>query len=252
LSDVVIRRLLFAVLVVASAATLSAQRGRGGAPSAAATPRAGKTERVTVRDREVLVYLPPAYGSDAARRFPVVYLLTERPVDALNLPQAVDRLAAAQGFSEPIVVLTDMEPADLVAYVDEHYRTMAARISRGLAGWLAGGDRALRVGMAAPDVFSSLYVLNASIADASVAALDKAAANLRRYYAIAINAGAKDPALASNRRLHDAMTRLGIPHYYEEYDGGAAEMSERIESRFVPFFSRNLSAPANPTSPAVQ
>ena len=101
-------------------------------------------------------------------------------------------------------------------------------------------------------MFSSLYVLNAQVADASVKMLDEAVASLGRLYSIAINIGTKDSALASNRQLHVALTRLGIPHYYEEYDGGRAEVNERVESRLVPFFSRILTAPANPTSPAVQ
>ena len=235
-------------LVAGAAVSAGGQRGRGAAPPAAAA-RAGKTERVTIRDRDVLVYLPPSYESDASRRFPVVYFLAERAVENLNLPQAIDRLAAAPGFSEPIVVLTDADPTDLVASVDERYRTIAARISRGLGGYSAGGDAALRTAMKRPDVFSSVYVLNASIADTSLKLLDESATSLRRLYSIAINVGSKESALASNRRLHDAMTRLMIPHYYEEYDG---DLTERVETRLVPFFSRMLSAPANPTSPAVQ
>jgi enterochelin esterase-like enzyme len=239
-------------LVILAAATAGAQGRRGAPPPANATPRAGKTERVTIRDRDVLVYLPPSYESDAARRFPAVYLVTERPIETLGVPQAVDRLAAAQGFSEPVVILTDADPADLVGYVDEHYRTIAARISRGLGGYAAGGEIALRAAMKRPDVFSSLYLLNASVADASIKMLDESAASLVRLYSVAINIGTKEPALASNRQLHASMTRVGIPHYYEEYDGGRAEVSERVESRLVPFFSRILTAPANPTSPAVQ
>ena len=187
-----------------------------------------------------------------ARRFPVVYFVTERPLENISVPQAVDRLSAAQGFSEPVVILTDADPFDLVAYVDEHYRTIAARISRGLGGYAAGGDVALRAAMKRPDVFSSLYVLNATVADASIKMLDESAASLGRLYAIAINIGTKESTLASNRQLHASMTRLGIPHYYEEYDGGRADVNERVDSRLVPFFSRMLTASANPTSPAVQ
>ena len=89
------------VVVVGTAPALSAQRGRGGPPPA---PRAGTVERITVRDRQVTVYLPPSYATDAMRRFPVVYLLADGLVEALKLPEAADKLAAAQGFSEPIVV----------------------------------------------------------------------------------------------------------------------------------------------------
>jgi hypothetical protein len=83
--------------------------------------------------------------------------------------------------------------------------------------------------------------------------LDADAASLQRYYSVAINVGTRDAALPINRRLHDAMTRLGIPQYYEEFDGASpGNAAERIETRVLPFFSRNLLAPANPTSPAVQ
>ena len=195
------------------------------------------------------------------RRFPVVYLLAERPIESLALQDAADRLARAQGFSEPIVVLPDVSGGtgeraiadDLVSYVDGHYRTIAARISRGLAGDGTAGDAALQIAMKRPDVFSSLYLESATVTDATVKALDAAAASLQRLYAIALDAGTRDTLLASNRQLHETMTRLRIPHYYEEYDGGHVDkMRERIATRVLPFFSRNLTAPANPTSPAVQ
>ena len=50
---------------------------------------------------------------------------------------------------------------DLVAYVDSHYRTIAARGSRGLAGHSMGGYGTIRLAMKYPDVFSSIYVLSA-------------------------------------------------------------------------------------------
>jgi len=259
--DLVIRRFLIAAFVMACAATMVAQRGRGGAPVPSG-PRNGTLEHITVNGRAVDVYLPPSYASDAMRRFPVVYLLAERPADNLKLPDAADRLSSAQGFSEPIVVLPDASGApadlekfageDLVAYVDGHYRTLAVRISRGLAGASLGGDAALQLAMKRPAVFSSLYLLSASLVDATVAAVDDGAANLRRYYMIALTTGAGDAALPMTRRLHDAMRRLQIAHYYEEFDGAYADkVSDRIATRVLPFFSRNLTAPANPTSPAV-
>jgi enterochelin esterase-like enzyme len=248
-------------LLTSTVAMSAAQRGRGGAPAAAA--RAGTIERVTVHDREVVVYLPPAYGGDGARRFPVFYLLADRPIENLGLPDAADRLARAQGFSEPIVVLLDATSTtgdldkfvaeDLLVYIDGQYRTIAARISRGLAGYSAGGDSALRIAMKRANVFSSLHLMNASISEPTLTMLDGAAGDLRRYYAVAIDIGTKDTLIASNRRLHDAMTRLRIPHYYEEYEGEHADkVSERVATRLLPFFSKNLTAPANPTSPAVQ
>ena len=74
---------------------------------------------------------------------------------------------------------------------------------------------------------------------------------LNRYYAIAIDVGLQDPLLGSNQRLHEALTRLRVPHYYEEYDGDHTnKVRERIEWNVLPFFSKNLASPVNPTSPA--
>jgi pimeloyl-ACP methyl ester carboxylesterase len=140
-------------------------------------------------DRDVTVYLPPSYNTDRTRRYPVVYLLhgyggtdanwTGRQA---NVPESADRLAAAGGFHEMIVVMPnaftlhkgsmysnsvttgDWETyiaGDLVSYVDDHYRTLVGRASRGLAGAPMGGYGAVRIAMKRPDVFSSLYILSA-------------------------------------------------------------------------------------------
>ena len=72
---------------------------------------------------------------------------------------------------------------------------------------------------------------------------------LRLHHAIAIDVGTADNLLAANRQLHDAMTRLRIPHRFEEYDGDHTNrIRERIERNVLPFFSKHLAAPANPTS----
>jgi S-formylglutathione hydrolase FrmB len=49
---------------------------------------------------------------------------------------------------------------DLVAYIDSHYRTMAARDSRGLARHSMGGYGTLRPAMKYPDVYSSIYAMS--------------------------------------------------------------------------------------------
>jgi enterochelin esterase-like enzyme len=139
-------------------------------------------------DRDVLVYLPPSYAADQNRRFPVVYLLhgyggrentfTER---LANLPESGDRLDVAQGFSSAIYVMPSAYTLhkgsmysdsvttgnwetfiaeDLVAYIDSHYRTLATRLSRGLAGHSMGGYGALRIGMKRPELFGSLYLMS--------------------------------------------------------------------------------------------
>jgi enterochelin esterase-like enzyme len=271
-----------AAALMVSAASASSAQGRGG--RAVGAGGAGTVERITVHgqalegspeagpaDRQVTVYLPPGYAADQNRRYPVVYLLhgdggrDDTFTTGAGLPESADRLAAAQGFSAAIVVTPDASSSskgglyaapewerfvaeDLVAHVDGRYRTLASRMSRGLAGHAAGGTVALRIGMKRPDVYLSLYSMSAASPPADM--LDQHAANLKKYYAIAIDVGTADPARPSNRQFHDAMTRLRVPHGYEEYDGDrASRIRERIERNLLPFFSMNLVAPVNPTSP---
>jgi hypothetical protein len=91
------------------------------------------------------------------------------------------------------------------------------------------------------------------VANSSIEMPGQYVANLGRYYAIAIDIGTKDALIASNKELHAAMTKLRIPHFYEEYDGDHTnKVRERLELNVLPFFSRNLVAPANPTNPQIQ
>jgi enterochelin esterase-like enzyme len=345
-------------IALVSGAGAQVRGGPGGARGGAGGgPRASSVEHVTVHgkslegnlegdspDRNVTVYLPPAYAGDAARRFPVIYFLhafaahSDNPVDQIK-PSA-DRLASAQGFSEPIIVVPDaytlhqgsmysnssttgdwerFVAEDLVAYIDSHYRTLARPISRGLAGQFMGGYGALRIGMKRPDVFSSLYIMSACClgmtdsapetmlptpspqraaiiagenaalaagaawspnpgnpplfldlpvqnrndrpeiaakwsANSPLSMLEQYASNLKKNYAISIEIDTHDALfLAKNRQLHEAMYRLKIPHFYEEYEGDAAsKAAERFERNLLPFFSKSLASPANPTSPGVQ
>jgi enterochelin esterase-like enzyme len=89
-------------------------------------------------------------------------------------------------------------------------------------------------------------------ANAPLEMLEQYAENLKKYYAVAIDIGTADMLLASNRQVHDALTRLRVPHAYEEYDGDHTNrILERIKRNLLPFFSKNLVAPTNPTSPQV-
>jgi enterochelin esterase-like enzyme len=145
----------------------------------------GNLEKNAV-DREVIVYLPPSYATQASRRYPVVYALHGYSIGAaqwsqeIHVPQTIEG-AMAQGAQEMIVVLPDSKTVhngsmysssattgdfeqfvarDVVAYIDAHYRTIPGRTSRGLAGHSMGGYGASRIGMKHSDVFGSLYIMS--------------------------------------------------------------------------------------------
>jgi enterochelin esterase family protein len=134
----------------------------------------------------VPVYLPPSYGTDPARRFPVIYVLagfSGRGRMLLNdnpwSPALDDRMDAliAAGCGEAILVLPDCftrfggsqyldssatgryethVAEELVAWVDARFRTLATRDHRGVVGKSSGGYGALTLGMKHPDVFGAV------------------------------------------------------------------------------------------------
>ena len=94
---------------------------------------------------------------------------------------AADKTAAAGTSKEMIVVFPDSftvyngsmysnSPTtgnwetfiteDLISYIDSHYRTIASRESRGLAGHSMGGYGTLRIGMKYPEVYAAIYPMS--------------------------------------------------------------------------------------------
>ena len=138
-------------------------------------------------ERDIYVYLPPSYDSASDRRYPVVYLLhgyglrAERWMNFADVNAGADAAIAA-GAQEMIIVNPDAYnffdgsmysssvttgdwerflAEELVEHIDSHYRTLAQRESRGLAGHSMGGYGTLRLGMKYPQVFSALHPMSA-------------------------------------------------------------------------------------------
>lgn len=141
--------------------------------------------------QHVMVYLPPSYRTQTAKRYPTLYLLhgyTGRPDDwfkggyqGMNLQAEMDSLIAKGTAAEMIVVVPNGRNAylgsfytnsvvagnwedyiyrDLVNYVDKKYRTLAKPASRGIAGHSMGGYGAFMLGMKHPDIFGAVYALS--------------------------------------------------------------------------------------------
>jgi enterochelin esterase-like enzyme len=137
-------------------------------------------------DRQVMVVLPPSYRTSPNKRYPVVYYLHGFAIDGKNfynymhVPEAVAH-NAARGNEFIVVVpstLTRMGGSmysssvttgdfrafiaeDLVEYIDSHYRTIATRGGRGLAGHSMGGYGTWVIGMSYPQVFDSIWAQSA-------------------------------------------------------------------------------------------
>jgi len=65
---------------------------------------------------------------------------------------------------------------------------------------------------------------------------------LKSYKAIMLDVGDKDTLAPSNTQLHDALTRLGVKHIWEVYDGDHLNhIDKRFTEKLLPFFSEHLS-----------
>jgi S-formylglutathione hydrolase len=184
---------LVVALAVAHGGSLAAQ-----APAAA--PDRGRIEQLSIHspslegnllgdpaDQSLAVYLPPGYGRDPSRRYPVLYLLhgiggnfTDWTED-WEIGSILDRLIAERSIGELLVVMPNGGNAysgsfymsspvtgdweayiakEVVALVDRQFRTVAAPEGRGLAGHSMGGFGAIHLGMRHPDVFGSVYAMS--------------------------------------------------------------------------------------------
>ena len=78
-------------------------------------------------------------------------------------------------------------------------------------------------------------------ANSPVAMLDQYVPNLKKYKAIALDIGLQDNLITSNKVLVEAMTRYGIVHTFETYEGDHGNrIPQRLEEKVLPFFSRHL------------
>jgi len=137
--------------------------------------------RVGFSARQVLVYLPPQYFTDATARFPVVYLLHGSPgipVDWLRGADAAQAGLDAARVNKPQILVMphlsrnwlddsecvngarmhveDFVTNDLVPSIDAQLRTLADRTDRSVAGMSAGGYCALNLGLRDRALFGSI------------------------------------------------------------------------------------------------
>jgi len=96
-------------------------------------------------------------------------------------------------------------------------------------------DQPVKDGELQPDIAAKW------VANSPLAMLDQYVRNMKKYTAIAMDIGLQDTLLESNKQLDEEMTRMGIQHTFETYEGNHNNhLEDRIEGKVFPFFSKNL------------
>ncbi len=138
-------------------------------------------------ERPIWVYLPPGYDEHPEQRYPTLYQIQgltgqldmweNRAPFRKNVPELVDELFSRKDVPPCIVVWVDCWTSiggsqfidspgtgryhsylcdEIVPWVDEHYRTLADRKHRGIAGKSSGGYGAMVTPMLRPDLWGGL------------------------------------------------------------------------------------------------
>ena len=220
---------------------------------------------VTGAPRRANVYTPPGYDSDAARRYPVLYLQHGAGEDERGWTTQgranfiIDNLIAA-GKAVPMIVVMDngyaekanaagATPVDgrarecsdfrgfeevllseLIPKIDAHYRTMADRGHRGMAGLSMGAMQTLQIAPAHADTFAYIGAFspppigNFDPKTAAGGAFSDPASFHAKVRLFWIGAGTGEERFLSNiRKMHESLEATGIKHVVFESPGTAHE-----------------------------
>lgn len=275
--------LLVALTALFGTVTRVPAQENSAAPTVAPRPMA-RTVRITSpslgnSDYAFAVLLPAGYDT-SVKRYPVLFLLHGAGQTHTAFPSRnwFTREAAAR---EMIVVLPnggrsffanaaglsnsryeDLIARDLVEYMDSHYRTLATREGRAIAGISMGGFGSALIALRHPDLFATAGPLSAPLASARTAgdgpsqlifgAADSDENRARDpltlvaqlplegapYFYVACGLG--DSLLGASRAFDQLLTARHLPHRYVEVPGGHtwAVWDEQLKAFFDILASR--------------
>jgi enterochelin esterase-like enzyme len=199
--------------------------------------------------RRVHIYTPPGYARDAARKYPVVYLLhgsgdNDSHWSLLGQANVIADNLIADGKAVPMVIVmpdghvatpgaAGARPQSRVAFekdllesviplVEANYRVDTDAAHRAIVGLSMGGGQSLSVGLGHPDKFAWVGAFSAAapgpdVLNALKAAPEKANQQLRLLW---IGIGKDDSLLPRNRTFDAALKEAKINHEYQETAGG--------------------------------
>jgi enterochelin esterase-like enzyme len=202
--------------------------------------------------RRVTVYVPPAYGRNATRRYPVLYLLHGANADEnawyrLGRVDAIMDNAIAEGRARPFLVVMPngygVPPTappvpgannerfardlidDVVPFIESRYRVTAGRGGRALMGLSMGGGQALSIGLNHLDLFSHVggfssgFGSSADFTTSYPRLVARGRAVNRDLRLLWIGCGREDGAFAASQRFSEFLGAHGVTHTFRATDG---------------------------------
>ena len=222
------------------------------------------------RQRRMVVYTPTGY-EDSRRSYPVLYLLhgmggdEEAWLATGRLAEIMDNLIAAGKAEEMIVVMTNgctchvaapgyshegmwhpymsgsMDGSfetlfpDIVEWVDDHYRTIARKDKRAIAGLSMGGFHSMQISKEQPEMFGYVGLFSAAIfrGDEGVEIYADLETKLERQFSEGVKLywiaiGRDDFLYDENVKFRALLDAEGYPYTYRESEGGHVWRNWRV------------------------
>jgi enterochelin esterase-like enzyme len=204
--------------------------------------------------RRLTVYTPPGYDNNVAR-YPVLYLFHGANADetawtrlghvnlildnllaahkaapflvvmpfGYGIPPGTPRPVGASGPNSDELFASDLI-ADVVPFVQSHYRADTDRERRGIVGLSMGGGQSLSIGLNHLDLFAWVGGFSAGLRPADFAktfaatAADPQAANAKLRL-LWIGCGRDDGAMVNSKAFDEFLNQHNVRHTFHESDG---------------------------------
>jgi enterochelin esterase family protein len=197
------------------------------------------------RFRKLYVYVPPQYDTEAARRFPVLYLRHGSGDNEANWSEdgragvILDNLLARRKAVPMLIVMTNGDTdgtwtggsspeameilgkellGDVIPLVEKNYRVLSGPENRAITGLSMGGGQAFTIGLRHLDAFAWVGEFSSGLVSSVdfklethlPGFLDDPAAVNRKLKLLFLSCGAEDPRYPGQLDLADALKQHNI------------------------------------------
>lgn len=214
---------------------------------------------------EFVVYLPPCYEQPSQQAYPVLYLLhgqgkKDDQWQRLGLLDAADELIAA-GEITPLIIVMPYEVswsagpekskygeallADLFPYIEDTYNACTMRECRMIGGLSRGGNWAVNLGFAHPELFTAVGSHSAPLFYGEVNRIlpiieNRTTAGLLPYFYVDV--GNKDENLRQVLEFVALLKKYSIPYNYTQFNGYHTEDYWRAHVKdYLSWYSNQVS-----------